>query len=230
MADEEAPQAESPKEEAAEKAVVAAGGGRQVAAAGAGAPAVVVVPMPSPGLTAPKVERRRVLQIGFWTAFLVALGGISATIINFMYPRGLAGFGSSIAVGTVDQLPEGGFLRNLDARTWVMRLGAQQAEREGAPQGSIIALYQKCPHLGCTVPWRPEFPFADPRNNNEVYPGWFRCPCHGSTYSFTGVRVFGPAPRSMDVFGLTIDNGNIIVNTGEIKQGTPDNPSLAIQP
>jgi hypothetical protein len=34
----------------------------------------------------------------------------------------------------------------------------------------------------------------------------------------------------MDVFGLTIDNGNIIVNTGEIKQGTPDNPSLAIQP
>jgi cytochrome b6-f complex iron-sulfur subunit len=231
MADEEAPQAEAPKEEPTDKAVVAAGGGRQVAAAGAGAPALVVVPMPSPGLTAPKVERRRVLQIGFWSAFLVALGGISATIINFMYPRGLAGFGSAIAVGTLDQLPEGGFLRNLDARTWVMRMSADQAEREGAPQGSIIALYHKCPHLGCTVPWQPGFPFADPRNDNATYQGWFRCPCHGSTYSATGVRVFGPAPRSLDVFALSIDDGgNIIVDTGTITQGSPDNPSHAILP
>ena len=224
MADEEAPQ------EAADTAVTPAAGGRQVAAAGAGAPAVVVVQAPRPGLTAPKVERRRVLQIGFWAALLTLLGAIGATIVNSLYPRGLTGFGSQITVGTLDQLPEGGFLRNLDAKAWIMRLGAEQAEREGAPQGSVIALYHRCPHLGCTVPYRPEFPFSDPRNNNETYTGWFRCPCHGSTYSFTGVRVFGPAPRSMDVFGLTIENGNITVDTGDITQGTPDNPSLATEP
>jgi Rieske Fe-S protein len=224
MADEEAPQ------EAADTAVTPAGAGRQVAAAGAGAPAVVVVQAPRPGLTAPKVERRRVLQIGFWAALLTLLGAIGATIVNMLYPRGLTGFGSQITVGTIDQLPEGGFLRNLDAKAWVMRLGAEQAQREGAPQGSVIALYHRCPHLGCTVPYRPEFPFSDPRNNNETYTGWFRCPCHGSTYSFTGVRVFGPAPRSMDVFGLTIENGNITVDTGSITQGTPDNPSHAIEP
>jgi cytochrome b6-f complex iron-sulfur subunit len=226
MADEEAP-----KEEAADKAVVpAAGSGRQVAAAGAGAPAVVVVPAPPIGFTAPKIKRRRLLQIGFWSSFMVLLGAIGATTVNMLYPRGLTGFGSQIAVGTIDQLPEGGFLRNLDAKAWVMRLGADQAEREGAPQGSVIALYHRCPHLGCTVPYRPEFPFSDPRNNNETYTGWFRCPCHGSTYSFTGVRVFGPAPRSMDVFALTIEGGNIVVDTGAIIQGTPDNPSLAVEP
>lgn len=226
MADEETPQ-----EETKDQAVVpASGGGRQLAAAGAGAPAVVVVPAHPAGFTAPKVSRRRVLQISFWTSLLVLLGAISATIVNSLYPRGLTGFGSAIAVGTLDQLPEGGFLRNLDAKAWIMRLGSLQSEREGAPQGAVIALYQKCPHLGCTVPWRPEFPFSDPRNNNETYLGWFRCPCHGSTYSFTGVRVFGPAPRSMDVFGLTIENGNITVDTGSITQGTPNNPSLAILP
>jgi cytochrome b6-f complex iron-sulfur subunit len=227
MADEETPKAEEPKPE---KAVAAAPAGRQVAAAAAGGPAVVVVPAPPTGFSAPQVSRRRVLQIGFWTALLTLLGAIGATIVNNIYPRGLTGFGSQIFVGTVDQLQPGGFIRNLEAKTWVMRLGPEQAAREGAPEGSIIALYHKCPHLGCTVPWRPEFSFPDPRNNQERYAGWFRCPCHGSTYSFTGTYVFGPAPRSMDTFELTLDGGNIVVNTGKITRGNPENASRAILP
>jgi cytochrome b6-f complex iron-sulfur subunit len=228
MPDEEAPQADAAA--ADEKAVAkAAPGGRQLAGAGAGAPAVVVVPKPPVGFTAPAVSRRRVLQIGFWTGLLGLLGAIFATFLNNFYPRGVTGFGAQIFVGTVDQLPPGGFLRNLDAKAWVMRLGPEQAAREGAPEGSIIALYHKCPHLGCTVPWRPEFPFTDPRSG-DTYQGWFRCPCHGSTYSFTGTRVFGPAPRSMDTFEFTIDNGNITVNTGSIMRGTPENASRAILP
>lgn len=245
MADEETPTEDAPeaapppepkaaKEAApkAEKAVVAASGAGQVAAAAAGPPAVVVVQPPPAGFTAPEVTRRKVLAIGFWAGLLGVLGGIAVTFLNFFYPRGITGFGTPIAVGTVDQLAPGGFIRSLEAKAWVMRLGAQEAEREGAPEGSIIALYHVCPHLGCTVPWRPDFtlPTGDPRNNGEIYAGWFRCPCHGSTYSFTGVRVFGPAPRSMDVFELTIEDNNIIVNTAVIRKGTTENPSLAIQP
>jgi len=96
-------------------------------------------------------------------------------------------------------------------------------------EGAIVALYHKCPHLGCTVPWRPEFAYEDPRTG-EAYKGWFRCPCHGSTYSAGGVRVFGPAPRSMDTFAVTIEDGRITVDTGSITTGTPSNPSRAIQP
>jgi cytochrome b6-f complex iron-sulfur subunit len=44
------------------------------------------------------------------------------------------------------------------------------------------------------------------------------------------VRVFGPAPRSMDRMEITIDgSGNIEVNTGAITKGTPDNNAFAVQ-
>ena len=227
MADEETPQAEQPAEKAVEKAAPA---GKQAAvAATAVGPAVVVVPMQPTGFTAPQVSRRRVLQVGFWSGLLALLGAIGATTLNILYPRGVTGFGATIVVGTVDQLKPGSFLRNLDAKAWIMRMGPEQAAHEGAPEGSIIALYHRCPHLGCTVPYRPEFSFEDPRGGGS-YPRWFRCPCHGSTYSFAGVRVFGPAPRSMDTFAFTIENGNIIVDTGTITQGTTENPSRAVLP
>ena len=49
-------------------------------------------------------------------------------------------------------------------------------------QSSAVALSATCTHTGCAV----------------AYDGAsaFRCPCHGSTYSRAGVRVFGPAPRA----------------------------------
>jgi cytochrome b6-f complex iron-sulfur subunit len=231
MADEETPQAEEqPKEE---RAVARAGaGGRQVAAAGAGGPAVVVVPTPPAGFAPPKISRRRALQVAFWTGLLSTLGAIGYTFLNNFYPRGVTGFGGPVFVGTVDSLQPGSFIRSLEAKAWVMRLNAAQASREGAPEGSIIALWHVCPHLGCTVPWRPEFTWTDSRSG-ESYPGWFRCPCHGSTYSVTGFRVFGPAPRSMDTFEITLDGGNIVVNTSNITQGgtqPEDNPSRAVLP
>jgi Rieske Fe-S protein len=60
--------------------------------------------------------------------------------------------------------------------------------------------------------------------------GWFRCPCHSSTYSDAGVRVFGPAPRSMDRMELTYDRDSdrLIVNTGRITKGDVDNAAHAL--
>ena len=75
----------------------------------------------------------------------------------------------------------------------------------------FMALYQKCPHVGCTVPWRPDFTF----NGTQ---GWFRCPCHGSTYNKTGQIIAGPAPRPMDYMKITNDGGKLSVDTGGIKR------------
>jgi cytochrome b6-f complex iron-sulfur subunit len=88
--------------------------------------------------------------------------------------------------------------------------------------GGLLAMWWKCPHLGCTVPWRPDFTF-------EGETAWFRCPCHGSTYTKAGIRVFGPAPRPLDTMAVTVnDDGSLTVDTGSITKGGPDNPKRAV--
>jgi cytochrome b6-f complex iron-sulfur subunit len=234
MPDEHAEDAKPVAKPAAGKADAAVaksapGGG---ALATAGGPAVVVVQPAPAGMQLPPVSRRKVIIIGFWSAMGAMLLGIVATMINSLYPRNVTGFGGTVYVGTVDQLASapGQKLHNLDAKAWLVLLTGDKVKRNpGAQEGSIIALYHKCVHLGCTVPWRPDFSREDPRNN-ETYAGWFLCPCHGSTYSDAGVRVFGPAPRSLDTFDLSIAAGKMTVNTGKIKLGDPTNPSRAVLP
>ncbi|MEI8238315.1 MAG: ubiquinol-cytochrome c reductase iron-sulfur subunit [Actinomycetota bacterium] len=66
---------------------------------------------------------------------------------------------------------------------------------------TLLALSQKCPHLGCRVPF------------NEKS-GRFECPCHGSIFTINGTRVKGPTPRGMDSYKLSIDaaSGDLLVD------------------
>ena len=75
----------------------------------------------------------------------------------------------------------------------------------------MVALYWKCKHLGCTVPWKPDESFQ------PVYHGIFHCPCHGSIYTRTGQNVAGPAPSPLDLFGITLDGRKIVVDTSSAK-------------
>jgi cytochrome b6-f complex iron-sulfur subunit len=148
-----------------------------------------------------------------------------AQFTDFFWPRGVAGFGGKVTAGKVADFPPGGEPKhNNEGRFWMVHITPQKGG-EGQYQG-LLALWHKCPHLGCTVPWRADFAF-------QGTTGWFRCPCHGSTYTYAGVRVFGPAPRSMDTMEITVDaSGNIVVNTGNIKPGgttAMDNPSRAVK-
>lgn len=89
----------------------------------------------------------------------------------------------------------------------------------GSPRGGIVALEAKCPHLGCTLPWRGDFVFAREQ-------GWFRCPCHGSTFTRGGLRVFGPAPFSMTTFPVTRHrDGSLSVRWKEPRRGASDDPA-----
>ena len=71
-----------------------------------------------------------------------------------------------------------------------------------------VALYQRCVHLGCRVPWCQSSQ-------------WFECPCHGSKYNRVGEKQGGPAPRGLDRFPLEVSGGNITVDTGIIVIGPP---------
>ncbi len=225
---EEAPKpAKADAETAVTKAAPAGG-----ALATPGAPAIVVVQPAPTGVQMPNVSRRKVMLIGFWGAMGAMMLGIVTTILNSLYPRNVAGFGGTVYVGTVDQLKSatGQKLHNLDAKAWIVLLTGEQVRRNpGAQEGSVIALYHKCPHLGCTVPWRADFSREDPRSQ-ETYGGWFNCPCHGSTYSDAGVLVFGPAPRSMDTMELSIVDGKMTISTGKIRLGDENNATRAILP
>jgi cytochrome b6-f complex iron-sulfur subunit len=72
-----------------------------------------------------------------------------------------------------------------------------------------VALYQKCVHLGCRVPWC-------------LSSQWFECPCHGSQYNRVGEKKGGPAPRGLDRFALSVnDDGTMSINTGVLYVGPP---------
>ena len=73
----------------------------------------------------------------------------------------------------------------------------------------IVALYQKCVHLGCRVPWCQSSQ-------------WFECPCHGSKYNRVGEKQGGPAPRGLDRFVRRRSaGGKIIIDTGILVTGPP---------
>jgi cytochrome b6-f complex iron-sulfur subunit len=50
---------------------------------------------------------------------------------------------------------------------------------------------------------------------------WFECPCHGSQYNRVGEKKGGPAPRGLDRFRITVEGGNVVVDTSLIIPGPP---------
>ena len=184
-----------------------------------------IVPAAAASRAALDVSRRRFILGSFWTGLGVTLLGSVGIFLDFFYPRGVAGFGSSVSAGKAGDFAAGADPKEFPVgQFWLVNLDPGETRPGGAGGGSgLLALWRKCPHLGCSVPWRSGFSFEDDK-------GWFRCPCHGSTYTKAGIRVFGPAPRSMDTMRIDIDDaGNITVQTGDRLPGGADNPERAVQ-
>lgn len=66
--------------------------------------------------------------------------------------------------------------------------------------GGFLALSRTCTHLNCSVPWVEE--------ENR-----FVCPCHSSAFDIRGDVLDPPAPRALDLFEVTIEHGQVIVDT-----------------
>jgi Rieske Fe-S protein len=76
----------------------------------------------------------------------------------------------------------------------------------------LLALWRKCPHLGCLVP--------APCESVTRY----QCRCHQSTYNILGEKMkVGPAERGLDRFAVLIeDDGTIVIDTAQYTQGPPN--------
>ena len=188
---------------------------------------VEVAPWVAPDEEALGVSRRMFFNRATVTLLSVSVGAFGASVVGFLWKGAEGGFGSKINAGKVDDVIQlirqnKGFLYLSEARAWVTEypkdaLGKGQAVYSGqAPvftgmQAGIVALYQKCPHLGCRVP--------ECKSSQ-----WFECPCHGSQYNRVGEKKGGPAPRGMDRFGVGITNGVLTIDTGAVFAG----PSIGI--
>jgi cytochrome b6-f complex iron-sulfur subunit len=168
------------------------------------------------------VTRRQFLNRGQIVLMGVGIGGFGAAAIAFLWPQLGGGFGSTIPVDKVENVlaeirANDNFFYLAQGRAWLTEYPAEalpKAKKVYPPpvlvgmEAGIVALYQKCPHLGCRVP-------------SCLSSQWFECPCHGSQYNRVGEKKGGPAPRGMDRFAVSITNDVLIVNTGIIVPGPP---------
>ena len=139
-----------------------------------------------------KLSRKGFLNLAWGAAGALAVTELSLAGLRFLSPRNTEGeFGGSFNLGKYDQYPAGSVTPVEAGRFYLVRL----------QDGGFLAIYRRCTHLGCAVPY-------DPATQE------FICPCHGSAFTAEGDVLNPPASRPLDLFALTIDeNSEITVDT-----------------
>ncbi len=170
------------------------------------------------------VTRRQFFKRSIVVSFALGLSTFGAGVLAFLWPSGVGGFGSKINVGSLDDIKAAirdgdGFAYYPEGRMWITEFPSEALEKARAVyspgelagmEEGVVALYQKCPHLGCRVP-------------ECATSQWFECGCHGSQYNRVGEKKGGPAPRGMDRFAMEVNGGNLSVDTSSagLIQGPP---------
>lgn len=146
------------------------------------------------GVGSRRVTRRSFLRNTVLGSVGIVLLELAGGFVYFFWPNKTGAFGKPINVplAAVPAVGADPYV-NRDGKFYIIN-----------NDDGVLALYWKCVHLGCTVPW----------NAGE---GDFHCPCHGSVYDRHGNRIAGPAPRAMDLMPISIEGQNLVVDTN------PDN-------
>jgi cytochrome b6-f complex iron-sulfur subunit len=147
------------------------------------------------------ISRRSFLGIAWGGSLALLMGQALIGLLNYLRPVSSGGFGGLIYAGKVEEFAINSVNRILAGRFFIAR------SEEG-----FLALWQKCPHLGCAVPWVEE-------------EGQFHCPCHGSLFDRNGVVLGGPAPRPLDTFQVSIRSGEVWVDTSKPIERSDFDPS-----
>jgi cytochrome b6-f complex iron-sulfur subunit len=166
------------------------------------------------------VSRRQFFNRSIVGAQGLAWGGFSVAMIAFLWPSLTGGFGGKVRAGNkADILGEIAEKKQPfyvpEARSYVVPYPEGAVPKAKAVysdsvlpgmEAGLVALSQKCPHLGCRVPWCQTSQ-------------WFECPCHGSKYNRVGEKKGGPAPRGMDRYPVAVDGDAVTIDTGLNVQG-----------
>jgi cytochrome b6-f complex iron-sulfur subunit len=188
---------------------------RALAAAGEGGPAA------RPTERAPKAKVVMSRRDFFRSGLLASLGVFAAQFggasLAFLWPK-LSGFGSTITVPDTlndikDQIQSSKAPYYFGSGRFYLINYTGTGDKSGGVYAGItaeglMALYQKCAHLGCRVP------FCDQSR-------WFECPCHGSKYNYAGEWQLGPAPTGLHRFTVIVDGQSVKVDTSKVILGPP---------
>ena len=173
------------------------------------------------------VTRRQFFNRAITASFGSFLGLMGLYSLAFFWPKLTGGFGSDVDAGAIEDLraqtvnPDGSVVPVFvpEARAYIVPAPtalSDQFVNKGVEAAGLMALFQRCVHLGCRVPWC----------GTSI---GFECPCHGSKYNSVGEYFAGPAPRNLDRFQVEVRDGDrFIVRTGSIIE-TPRAPTPSVK-
>ena len=151
-------------------------------------------------------SRRDVLRGGWKLGGAMLFGAAAYTGYEALRPLTTGATGARITVGTTAS-----FATNTSTYVPAGRMYVVNAN------DYLFALSQKCPHLGCHVPYCESS-------------GRFECPCHGSIYDLAGEYITGPSPRGMDRYEVKLDGDKVVVNTNILQDGPPRGANIFLTP
>jgi cytochrome b6-f complex iron-sulfur subunit len=156
-------------------------------------------------LSARDASRRRFLlgTLGALGAGLLAEA--AGAVLAFLAPDAKSG-GRRVPCGRVDGYAQGEVRLIPEGRLFVVRR-----------EDGFLALSQVCTHLGCLVPW-------------DEARASFRCPCHGGAFDREGLVTGRPPQRPLDLVRLSIVNGELFADTGEIVKRKGFEPGQVVRP
>ncbi len=135
-----------------------------------------------------QIGRRTFVKIGVGS-IAVAACGTGVFGYQFMYPNVLYEPSPIVNAGKPDRYPAESVTLDPETGIYVVR------SAEG-----FYALSAVCTHLGCLTAWKPEL-------------GIIACPCHGSKFQRTGVKIEGPAPKPLPWLRMWLnEDGDLLVD------------------
>jgi cytochrome b6-f complex iron-sulfur subunit len=134
------------------------------------------------------------------------LRGQGVGFLSYFRAQRATAFGGVVRAGALGDFPAGTVTRITRGKHYIVHT-----------EHGLAALFWRCRHLGCTVPWNERETYA--KVGQPAVTGVFQCPCHGSVHTRDGGFHDGPAPGPLDLMQLRIAaDGSALVETAAIRR------------
>lgn len=138
--------------------------------------------------------RRDFMKLGLGALSGLAVLEMGIGSLQFLRAKSLDGkFGGLFTAGKVDEIPNNSVTEFTDGNFYLVR----------GKDGGFMALYRRCPHLGCSVEW------SETKER-------FYCPCHASSFDINGDFISQPVPKALDLFQVSFQDGAVLVDTSKV--------------
>ena len=143
-----------------------------------------------------RLGRRSFIKLGMGALSALAVLEIGGISLFYLRPRKQKEeYSGVIEAGLVEDFLPGSVTEFQKGNFYLIR----------GEDGGFLAVYRRCPHLGCSVIWSKE--------HEE-----FHCPCHASSFDFHGDYVSPPVPRALDIYDQTVMLDQVPAHTSRIQR------------